>query len=181
MPGISRYLMARKSLPDPPMMAARARAAHEETSKRSQKPEARSQKPEARSQKPEARSQKREARSQKPEARSQKPEARSQKPEARSQKRFIMCRSQNRHILASGFLASGFLPLKHVLQRKLQDSWIPRSQYLSKEGAVDCRRRICRTEHGIHVIWKVERLGSELQRLILPNLETSSHSHVDLN
>src|SRR2546425_2919410 len=96
----------------------------------------------------------------------------------RSQKRFIMCKSQNRHILASGFLASGFLPLKHVLQRKLQDSWIPRSQYLSKEGAVDCRRRIRRTEHGIHVIWKVERLGSELQRLILPNLETSSHSHV---
>src|SRR6266850_5521113 len=158
MPRISRYLMARKSLPDPPMMAARARAAHEE-----------------------ARSQKPEARSQKPEARSQKPEARSQKPEARSQKRFIMCRSQNRHILASGFLASGFLPLKHVLQRKLQDSWIPRSQYLSKEGAVDCRRRIRRTEHGIHVIWKVERLGSELQRLILPNLETSSHPHVDLN
>src|SRR5437870_2707198 len=149
MPGISRYLMARKSLPDPPMMAARAQAAHEETSNRSQKPE----------------------------ARSQKPEARSQKPEARSQKRPIMYRSQNRHILASGFLASGFLPLKHVLQRKLQDSWICRRQNLSKHREIDRRHRVVR----IHVIWKVERLGSELQRLILPNLETSSHSHVDLN
>src|SRR5213593_5197397 len=128
MPGISRYLMARKSLPDPPMMAARAQAAHEETSNRSQKPEARSA---------------------------------------------LSCTEAR--IGTFWLLASS--PLKHVLQRKLQDSWICRRQYLSKHREIDRRHRVVR----IHVIWKVERLGSELQRLILPNLETSSHSHVDLN
>ena len=68
-------------------------------------------------------------------------------------------------------------PLKHVFERKLQQSRIPGGLDLPEVRIVDCRNRKAR----IQVVWKIERFGPELYALPFANLESSSYSHIDLN
>src|SRR5437870_674325 len=65
---------------------------------------------------------------------------------------------------------------EEIFQRELHDSRVLRRRYLTKDVAVEHRRRIVHEER----IRDVERLGSELQLLSFTNLECPGDGRIEL-